>query len=305
MLKSQYLVGLGASEGKTALQEAARSAKAAPAPGGPAGSGLDAAVAAAHAAALEEGAGSPDLEGNQRRPRDVEEISEEEPSRKRKPLEAHLRERYKEGMNLDKGRHKKKRKAEDSKKKEKKKKRKDSRSPSKGSGSSSAESSPFRVSSAWGGDLWRVSQKKPGHLAERSLNEMIRYLAERSDLGGSGNTWSGQKVLAYLNQVVMANHPPQKMGVMRSQRELQTLAMSVDEILAGRPQRALDLLLQRFKAIEASFHEGGWNTARHLELIPQSAAMMSREDERQRAAKAELEHMKLKEKLMRAQKANK
>ena len=76
--------------------------------------------------------------------------------------------------------------------------------------------------------------------------------------------------------------------------------MTIDELLGG---RILDLQLQRFKAIEASFEEGGWQTARHLELIPGGGAGLLREDERAAAAKAEIQASKLREGLAKLKKS--
>jgi hypothetical protein len=123
-------------------------------------------------------------------------------------------------------------------------------------------------------------------------------------MGDSEPTWSGQKVLAYLNQVVLVNHPPQRIGV-RSHRELVTLAMSIDEVLGGRLKHGLDILLQRFKAIEASFEEGGWHTARHLELIPAGGSGLLREDERAAAAKAEVQAARLRDSIAKLKKNTK
>ena len=144
--------------------------------------------------------------------------------------------------------------------------------------------------------MWRTAQKKPGHLAQRTLDEMTRYLSSRSDMGDSEPTCSGQKVLV--------NHPPQRIGV-RSHRELVTLAMSIDEVLGGRLKHGLDILLQRFKAIEASFEEGGWHTARHLELIPGGGSGLLREDERAAAAKAEVQAARLRDSIAKLKKNTK
>ena len=144
--------------------------------------------------------------------------------------------------------------------------------------------------------MWRTAQKKPRHLAQRTLDEMTRYLSSRSDMGDSEPPCSGQKVLV--------NHPPQRIGV-RSHRELVTLAMSIDEVLGGRLKHGLDILLQRFKAIEASFEEGGWHTARHLELIPGGGSGLLREDERAAAAKAEVQAARLRDSIAKLKKNTK
>ena len=100
-----------------------------------------------------------------------------------------------------------------------------------------------------------------------------------------------------------AGEPPSSSHGVRSHREMVTLAMTIDELLGGRIMHALDLLLQRFKAIEASFEEGGWQTARHLELIPGGGAGLLREDERAAAAKAEIQASKLREGLAKLKKS--
>ena len=81
-----------------------------------------------------------------------------------------------------------------------------------------------------------------------------------------------------------------------------TLAMAVDYILEGDYVRALDLLIQRFKAVETSLGENGWHMAKHLELIPPTAAALTTFDEKDMAAKAELRNRKLQESLSKTRK---
>lgn len=209
---------------------------------------------------------------------------------------------------------------EESRRKESKKKKKKRKHPRRSrsrrrkakevgeSSSSSAESSAssssapdFRSASARGGELWRIAQKKPGRLAQLSLDEMTRYLAGRNEMGGRESYWRGEKVLAYLNQVILSHHPASQVGI-RNLRELTTLAMAVDYILEGDYVRSLDLLIQRFKAVEASLGESGWHMAKHLELIPPSTAALTTLDEKDMAAKAELRNRKLQESLAKARK---
>ena len=200
-------------------------------------------------------------------------------------------------------------KKKDKKKKEVKAKEEEMRKQgqyiSSGSSSSDTEEtsdSPFQTPSSRGGELWRIAQKKPGKLAERSLAEMTRYLADRNEMGSSGPKWSGQKVMAYLSQVVLTTHPPAKIGL-RSHRELVTLALAIDEVLAGNLKQGLDILIQRFKALEASFLEGAM--AKHLEIIPPAAASLTSEQERANAAKLELQAAKLKNFQMKSQRGTK
>ena len=55
---------------------------------------------------------------------------------------------------------------------------------------------------------------------------------------------------------------------MRSAREMMTIMMSVDLICQGNSAGALDVLLQRQKALEINFAQGQWTQANLLELIP-------------------------------------
>ena len=74
-------------------------------------------------------------------------------------------------------------------------------------------------------------------------------------------------VTSYLTAVLL---PAQGTAIgLRSERELRTLAMAIDLILEGQIARALDVLSQRFKAVESASGEGGWSVSRHLELLPE------------------------------------
>ena len=53
-------------------------------------------------------------------------------------------------------------------------------------------------------------------------------------------------------------------------RELQSLAEAVDLLIRGRVASAGDVLIQRFRAVEAAAREEGrWSVARHLEVLPE------------------------------------
>ena len=188
------------------------------------------------------------------------------------------------------------------KKEKKKKKKKVKRDSLSSSSLSSSDSAVFQPSLARGGnEVWKTHMKNPGQLTQTALLEMTKYLSDRAEVGQGEEVWAQQKVVAYLNQIFLAAHPVSKIGL-RTARELQTLATTLDLLLGGRLPEATDLLIQRFKALEASQADGGWQTARHLELIPSSAAGLAREDEEEMAAKAELRALKLKEAINKVQK---
>ena len=171
--------------------------------------------------------------------------------------------------------------------------------------SSSSESSGFQAAPVRGGqELWRIAQKKPGHLTRLALDEMTRYLADKMEENEVEIRWRGQKVQAYLNQILFVTHQPSKVGL-RTSRELSTLGITLDHLLAGRLAQATDALMQRLKALEASLQEGGWQVAKHLEIIPPQGASLMREAERDLATKNELKSLKLKEAVQKMQKASK
>ena len=77
----------------------------------------------------------------------------------------------------------------------------------------------------------------------------------------------------------------------RSQRELQTLAWALDEILRGRVLQAADGICQRMKAVESAHSVGTWSLAKFMELVSDQQVSCTGEDERAfvlRLRKAEL-----------------
>ena len=287
MVDSPYLKNLGVQLGEKALSQAARDKKSQQAPFG---SGLDEALLGE----ADPGGGAPSKQKK-------EEDRRKEKERSRSPLRgASSMARYLTRQVAKQGESKatekkKKKKESDKKKKEKKKKTSSSSSTEK------SESSSFQIAPARGGELWRTAQKKPGQLTKLALDEMTRYLADRVEDGDVEAKWRGQKICAHLSQILLVTHPPAKMGL-RTLRELQTLSVSIDHLLAGRVAQATDTLVQRLKACEMSLVDGNWAMARHLEIIPPSTATLVQSEERELAAKQELRNLKLKESMKKVAK---
>lgn len=174
----------------------------------------------------------------------------------------------------------------------------DSRSKSSGS---SRES--FRMPSARGEDeLWRRSRRHPGKLLQSGMQELQRFLANRTEAAGEGDGhWTEYKMMGYINQVILSQHPQATMGI-RNYRELITLGNSIDLLLSGRLPELGDLLMQRLRALEAALNEQSWQTARHLELIPVQGASLTSEVDRRRAAKQEMSSLKLREMTQKSRK---
>ena len=308
MVQEAHLRETGIRWGRDALKEAAEAAKAVESKKVRTGTGLEEQMEEVKRKRAEEKLKVPEepAEVEKKEPAKSAKAGEDEKKRGRTSLAEHLAERGRRHsreheVRRDERWTKKRKSSSLRRRKDKRKKYGDSSSESGTHGSSSSSQS-FQKSPARGGaSLMRLSEKKPGRLAEISLKEMTRFLSDRDENGERGAGWSGQRVTAYLNQIVFNQNPASKIGI-RSTRELMTLALVIDEILEGNQLRALDVLLQRFKAVEASFLEGGWAVAKHLELIPATTASMTREDERELAAKSELRALKLRESLQKASK---
>ena len=143
--------------------------------------------------------------------------------------------------------------------------------------------------------LAEKARKKPGMLLKSGLAQMAKYLTIRT--GGTeeeaSRSWRDQRVGAYLNQVLFAQHPQEKLG-MRNVRELITLGEAIDLLMEGQFAAAGDVLMQRMKAVESSVTDG-WQLASHQELIPPAKATLSTNLERSWVAKQALQAKKLEE----------
>eukprot|EP00438_Fugacium_kawagutii_P005652 Skav226154 [mRNA] locus=scaffold3275:7240:8613:+ [translate_table: standard] len=195
-----------------------------------------------------------------------------------------------------------KRKKEERGRSRSRKKKKKKGTSSRSSGSSGSRSSLFRKPLSGGGEeLWRLSTKNPGKLLRQGMMELQRYLASRTESVGvpEEDQWMQLRMMAYVNQVILSQHPQSSMGI-RNYRELVTVGTAIDLLLSGHLAQLGDLLMQRMKALESSLNDQGWQQARHQELIPPVGASLTSEMERRRSAKQELASAKLKEAIQKS-----
>ena len=173
------------------------------------------------------------------------------------------------------------------------------------SGSSGSSQSFREPSTRREVEMWRLSRRNPGSLLKKGMEEMSRYLAERApgEEGGTG-AWMDHRMMAYISQVVLTQHPPGAIGV-RNHRELLTLGRAIDMLIQGQLGELGDLLMQRLKAVETSLVDQGWHSAKHQELIPPHAASLTTEAERRRTARLEISANKLKELTLKGRKGDK
>jgi hypothetical protein len=72
---------------------------------------------------------------------------------------------------------------------------------------------------------------------------------------------------------------------LRSQRELKTLFLILDDLCRGDAVAAMDVVAQRIKAVETAEEEGTWQSATHVELAPEAHSSLRSEAEKAHAAK--------------------
>ena len=102
---------------------------------------------------------------------------------------------------------------------------------------------------------------------------MSKYLARRLGEGSCdvGSSWREQRVGAYVSQVLMVQHPADKIGP-RNSREIQTLSLALDALMDGQYALCGDYLMQRLKAVESSLTDG-WKVAEQQEIVPPARAI--------------------------------
>ena len=152
------------------------------------------------------------------------------------------------------------------KKKKSKKSKKDDKSDESRSSSSGSDDSVFRVAALPKG-VERLRKIHPGRLASLTLLRLQELL--QTALGG-GSAAEQNKLpavaRAYLHQIYLQAHGREALGV-RNVKEMITLATAIDLICGNDGLRALDVLVQRLKALEVAQSQGGWTQASQLELI--------------------------------------
>ena len=157
--------------------------------------------------------------------------------------------------------------------KDKKEKKDGGKKKSKKRDSSSSRRSPSTSSSS--GELFhsaalprglerlrRVHQKKPGRLASLTLQRM-RELVQQAQGRGTAEMEEDQlpaTATGYLSNVFLVTHPPATVNL-RTLKGLRTVAAVIDLLCHNDPLRGLDVLTQRFKALELAHKQQSWTQA--------------------------------------------
>jgi hypothetical protein len=176
---------------------------------------------------------------------------------------------------------KRKKDGETSKKKKKRKRRKGgsggsqdpdhSSSPTSSHGGSSSGHSEGESSSdslEMDAPLKKRSKEKPGSVLALLVEHARQQLDQTSKVSvqpaGRDNPTRGIKLSSYFSIVVR----PQLGQISGPVREMHLLANGLDLLRQGDLDVLGDLLASRFMSVHQSLLDGGWSTARHLELMP-------------------------------------
>lgn len=114
----------------------------------------------------------------------------------------------------------------------------------------------------------QLSERFPGTLACQSLAQMRATIL--SEVGEESRSSSLRPVAVQHFKQTLA-----KRAQGPAQRELMTVASTVDALLKGKPSVALDILCQRYKSIEASMSGSHWTVAQRLEVLPSESVILT------------------------------
>lgn len=176
---------------------------------------------------------------------------------------------------------KRKKDGETSKKKKKRKRRRGEKGGSQDPDHSSSPTSSYGGSSSGHSDgessseslemdapLKKRSKEKPGSVLALLVEHARQQLDQTSKVSvqpaGRDNPTRGIKLSSYFSIVVR----PQLGQISGPVREMHLLANALDLLRQGDLDVLGDLLASRFMSVHQSLLDGGWSTARHLELMP-------------------------------------
>ena len=114
--------------------------------------------------------------------------------------------------------------------------------------------------------LQRRSSRKPEAVL-RMLVDHARHAMDQSSLvqtGEGSEVTSGVKMSTYFNLLIRPYHSSSS----RDMKELNMLAVCLDELRGGELGKLGDSLASRFLAIHTAVNEGSWKSAQYLELHP-------------------------------------
>ncbi|CAK0850861.1 unnamed protein product [Prorocentrum cordatum] len=143
------------------------------------------------------------------------------------------------------------------------------------------------------GHFRQIAAKFPGLLSEQALAKMSEYVT--TQVGEEAGGEFPPIFLQYFLNVFIPQNPIKSIGI-EVYREMGTVCEAADAILSGKAAYALDVLSQRFKALQLFAIDKSWSGARWLELIPPSNEQLAlRTEDEEIARTVELGELRLEE----------
>ena len=141
-----------------------------------------------------------------------------------------------------------------------------------------------------------MARKNPGKLLKSGLRTMWSLCHPVESASGARPVMPATAV-DYLQRILKQTRN-QPLG-RRDSRELQTLATALDLLSSGELERMGDVIIQRFKAIEASTQDVPFRVSNQFELCQPDDAQATTTQEREAAACAFLREAKLEQAMRR------
>ena len=142
------------------------------------------------------------------------------------------------------------------------------------------------------GHFRQVAAKCPGLLSEQALAKMSEFVYTQT---GDDEGDHAPIFLKYLLNVFIPQNPIKNIGV-DVYREMRTVCEAADALVSGKTIYALDILAQRFKALQMYTVDKSWSGARWLELIPPSNEQLAlRAEDEEIVRTVELGELRLEE----------
>jgi len=190
-------------------------------------------------------------------------------------------------------------------------KRKQSKS-SKRSASSGSDSSShsdlekvFRAATVGDGSknkVQKLATKAPGKLLLMGLRAMVSFCDPQAMASSGSQKPLNMVAVKYVLTCLQASKKVKMEPEL--EREVRTLAESIDLLVSGNLAGLGELLMQRFKALELRINHGDTALSKHIELLPESEYSTMTLMEKEMAAEMERRHLKL-AKLQRGHSARK
>ena len=132
----------------------------------------------------------------------------------------------------------------------------------------------------------RYSQKHPGRLSLMAMKEMGQLL---NQVNGEPESHQLRPIYAKFFHLILKP----RLSASGPQREAATISRALDLLIQGNLPGLMDLLSQRFKAIEVASMHSSWKAAQHLELLPSERPSATSRAEQTVAAKEAREEARL------------